>query len=150
YLHATEFLYAEPHCKLSMHESAARMNQTVTSKRFNRSRFCPHFLLIALVTIFTMPFGRLSAADKTAVEIPPGLANYVSRPEPKFRWELRDKQVAGGATIYDLALVSQEWQTIVWEHQLQVYQPADAAPAATMLLWNQGGQAGEGSIAFGM
>jgi PhoPQ-activated pathogenicity-related protein len=91
------------------------------------------------------------AADKPATpEIPPGLANYVSRPEAKFRWELREKQTVNGTTIYNLHLVSQEWHSIVWEHDLQIFQPADAAPTATMLLWNQGGKAGERSIALGL
>lgn len=95
--------------------------------------------------------GRTRTADQPASPAaPPALTNYVSRPEPKFRWELWDKKAVNGATIYDLALVSQEWQSIVWEHQLQVYQPPDTAPSATMLLWNQGGKASDGSIAFGM
>lgn len=93
----------------------------------------------------------LNAADNAAASaVPSGLANYVARPEPKFHWELRGKQAVNGATIYDLALVSQEWQSIVWEHHLQVYQPAEALPAATMLLWNQGGKPGEGSTGFGL
>ena len=99
----------------------------------------------------SVPAGRLYAADagKTP-ELPPTLANYVNRPEPKFRWEVRERKSAGGARIFDLALVSQEWHSIVWEHQLQVYQPEGAQPAATMLLWNQGGAASDRSIAFGM
>ncbi|MGE5191198.1 MAG: PhoPQ-activated pathogenicity-related family protein [Deltaproteobacteria bacterium] len=82
--------------------------------------------------------------------IPPGLANYVSRPEPKFRWELRDKKTVAGTTVYTLHVTSQEWQSIVWEHDLQVFQPGDVAPAATMLLWNQGGKAGDRSVGLGL
>jgi PhoPQ-activated pathogenicity-related protein len=93
----------------------------------------------------------LAAADNSASpEIPPALANYVSRPEPKFRWELRDKSTVAGATVYTLHVTSQEWQSIVWEHDLQVFQPAEVAPAATMLIWNQGGKAGKGTIGLGL
>ena len=85
-----------------------------------------------------------------ADEIPDGLRNYVARPESVYRWELREKSSRGTSTVYDLHLVAQDWQGIVWEHQLQVYQPETAKPATTMLLWNQGGRASEGSIAFGL
>lgn len=90
------------------------------------------------------------SAFATANDIPDGLSKYVARPEPKFRWELKEKLQRGPHTIFDLHLVSQDWQGIVWEHQLQVYQPAGTKPAATMLLWNQGGRASEGSVAFGL
>jgi PhoPQ-activated pathogenicity-related protein len=85
-----------------------------------------------------------------ADEIPDGLRNYVARSEAVYRWELTEKLIRGTSTVYDLQLVSQDWQGIVWEHQLQVYQPANAKPATTMLLWNQGGRASEGSISFGL
>ena len=85
-----------------------------------------------------------------AAEIPNGLRNYVDRPEAVYRWELKEKISRGTHTVYDLHLVSQDWQGIVWEHQLQVYQPASSKPAGAMLLWNQGGRASDGSIAFGL
>ena len=85
-----------------------------------------------------------------ADEIPDGLQKYVARPETVYRWELKGKLERGTNTVFDLHLVSQDWQGIVWEHQLQVYQPAGVKPNATMLLWNQGGRATEGTIAFGM
>ena len=53
-------------------------------------------------------------------------------------------------TIYDLHLVSQVWEGITWEHQLQVYLPKGVKPTATMFLWNQGGKAGAISTALGM
>lgn len=86
----------------------------------------------------------------TADEIPDGLRKYVARPEAVYRWELKSKLERGSNTVFDLHLVSQDWQGIVWEHQLQVYQPAGVKPNSTMLLWNQGGRPGEGSIAFGL
>jgi PhoPQ-activated pathogenicity-related protein len=90
------------------------------------------------------------AADGEKNAIPTALADYVARAEPEFRWELKAKDSRDGAIIYDLYLVSQNWQGIVWEHQMQVYQPAGTKPAATMLLYNQGGRASGGSAAFGM
>jgi PhoPQ-activated pathogenicity-related protein len=79
-----------------------------------------------------------------------GLEEYVNRPEPAFAWTLQEKKATEQGTIYDFYLVSQVWQNIKWEHQLQVYQPKEAAPNATMLLWNTGGRANPSNIALGM
>ncbi len=103
-----------------------------------------------LVLVLWVVSASLGAKVARADEIPDGLRNYVARPEAVYRWELREKIARGTSTVYDLHLVSQDWQGIVWEHQLQVYQPANAKPATTMLLWNQGGRASDGNIAFGL
>jgi PhoPQ-activated pathogenicity-related protein len=79
-----------------------------------------------------------------------GLEEYVARAEPAFAWKLREKQETDQGTIYDLHLVSQTWQNIKWEHQLQVYQPKGVAPNSKMLLWNTGGTARPDNIALGM
>jgi PhoPQ-activated pathogenicity-related protein len=79
-----------------------------------------------------------------------GLIEYVTKPEPAYSWQVKNKMVRLDGVIYDLHLVSQVWQDIKWEHQLQVYQPKDAAPNATMLLWNTGGKASISDMAFGM
>jgi PhoPQ-activated pathogenicity-related protein len=76
--------------------------------------------------------------------------DYVKQPDAAFAWKVKSKTVHAEGTVYDLHLVSQVWQGIVWEHQLQVYLPKDVAPTKTMFLWNQGGQAGVASIALGM
>jgi PhoPQ-activated pathogenicity-related protein len=78
------------------------------------------------------------------------LFDYVKKPDPAFSWRLKNKTVVAAGTIYDLHLVSQVWQGITWEHQLQVYLPKDIKPTTTMFLWNQGGTASPKSIAFGM
>ncbi len=76
--------------------------------------------------------------------------DYVKKSDPDFSWKLKNKMMVPGGTVYDLHLVSQVWQGITWEHQLQVYLPKDVKPTATMFLWNQGGTANAKSIAFGM
>jgi len=94
-----------------------------------------------------MPLLLLAA---TAPSVRAGLEEYVGRPEPAFAWKLREKQESDQGTIYDLHLVSQTWQNIKWEHQLQVYQPKGVTPNSKMLLWNTGGRANPGNIALGM
>src|SRR5262245_30930029 len=78
------------------------------------------------------------------------LNEYVKKPEPAFAWKLKEKKADPRGTIYDLHLVSQVWEEIPWEHQLQVYQPPGAEPAETMLLFNTGGNAREVPITLGM
>jgi PhoPQ-activated pathogenicity-related protein len=65
---------------------------------------------------------------------------------------LKDKIDNGqsGDRIYDVYFVSQTWQEIKWEHQLQIYQPRDVAPNSTLFLWVTGGSARPAHIALGM
>jgi PhoPQ-activated pathogenicity-related protein len=78
------------------------------------------------------------------------LQDYVKKPEPKFEWKLREKQTVNPGTIYDLQVTSQVWHDITWTHQVQVYQPKDVAPTAVMFVYNTGGKANAGNVAFGM
>lgn len=78
------------------------------------------------------------------------LEKYVRKPEPAFRWELKGRLEQSGDRIYDLHFVSQIWQEITWEHQLQVYQPQGVGPNAAMLLWITGGSARPAHISMGL
>jgi PhoPQ-activated pathogenicity-related protein len=78
------------------------------------------------------------------------LFDYVKTPDPEFSWKLKSKTATPDGTVYDLHLVSQVWQGIKWEHQLQVYLPKDVKPTTTMFLWNQGGKSSPVSVATGM
>jgi PhoPQ-activated pathogenicity-related protein len=94
-------------------------------------------LIIALVCLGTAP----SRAD---------LSEYTKKPDPTFSWKLKGKKADPRGTIYDLHLVSQVWEDIPWEHELQIYQPTGVHPAATMLLYNTGGNPREVPIMIGM
>jgi PhoPQ-activated pathogenicity-related protein len=76
--------------------------------------------------------------------------DYVKKPDAAFSWKLKSKTEVAGGTVYDLHLISQVWQGITWEHQLQVYLPKGVKPTATMFLWNQGGKSNAGTVLFGM
>lgn len=78
------------------------------------------------------------------------LLEYVKKPDKVFSWKLKDKVETPDGTVYDLHLVSQEWQGIRWEHQLQVFLPKGVKPNGTMFLWNQGGKATIQSMLFAM
>jgi PhoPQ-activated pathogenicity-related protein len=98
----------------------------------------PRFCLSILVFVVLADFARADLFD------------YVKKADPEFSWKLKSKTVTPDGTVYDLHLVSQVWQGITWEHQLQVYLPKDVKPTTTMFLWNQGGKSSPTSVAFGM
>jgi PhoPQ-activated pathogenicity-related protein len=111
----------------------------------------------AVIVSFVRPFralGCMAIAAVAATFCPPssqaGLVEYVKKPDPAFTWKLQGKTTQQNATIYDFHLVSQVWQGIPWEHQLQIYQPAGTSPNSTMLLWNTGGHASRDNVALGL
>lgn len=71
-----------------------------------------------------------------------GLAEYVQKPDPSFAWKVQEVNKAASGTTYHLALTSQTWQGIKWEHSLIVYLPDGVKPSDTLFLWNDGGRPG--------
>jgi len=55
---------------------------------------------------------------------------------------LKNTKKNDAGTVYELHLVSQKWEGIIWEHGLVVFNPTNAKPASTMLLLNTGGNPG--------
>jgi PhoPQ-activated pathogenicity-related protein len=79
------------------------------------------------------------------------LQNYVGRPEAAFEWQVKNKtDRESGERIYHLQFVSQVWQGKKWQHQLQIYQPAEATPSSTIFLWVTGGATTPQSIQLGL
>jgi PhoPQ-activated pathogenicity-related protein len=77
------------------------------------------------------------------------LSEYIKKEEPKYSWKLKKKSTGVQGTTYELELVSQEWHDITWTHQLEVYQPRDVQPNATMLIYNTGGKPNVGTQFMG-
>lgn len=75
---------------------------------------------------------------------------YLSRKEPLYRWEKRGEEAAEGVKIHDLFLVSQEWQGIVWEHRIQVFQPENVRYPGFCTLYNTGGSGSAMNTALGV
>lgn len=78
------------------------------------------------------------------------LHDYVKTPDKAFSWKLKNKVEVAAGTMYHLRLVSQEWQGILWEHDIQLFFPKGVDVKGTMFLWNQGGKPGIESGIFGM
>lgn len=78
------------------------------------------------------------------------LGDYVKKPEPKYSWKQVGNSTTPLGTVFEIELVSQEWQGITWKHSLQIYQARGVNPAGMMLLWNTGGSPSVATSAFGM
>ena len=107
----------------------------------SRNRFTIALVICAFATVSLI--ATPSSAD---------LQKYVNKPETAFEWQLKNKidSEQSGDRIYDLQFVSQVWQGKKWQHQLQIYRPADAAPGSMTFLWVTGGSATPESVSFGM
>lgn len=103
------------------------------------------FVFRVLPSLLGLALGLLLVSPASA-----GLIEYVRQPDPAFEWKLERKTALPVGTVYELTMVSQQWQGIRWEHQVQVYQPTGVSPTATLFLWNQGGGADLDDMAFGM
>ncbi len=68
------------------------------------------------------------------------LAAYLARPDTSYRWEHRgETPLPTGGTLQELRLFSQTWQGVLWEHNLYLFIPQDAAPAGAAMLLIDGG-----------
>lgn len=99
-----------------------------------RRRFLTNFALTALTGAFP-----------TSAHADGGLKGYIARPEPVYKWEKRSEKKVSGGMLYELWLVSQTWQTHVWEHRLQLFVPdkVSAPDFCTVLNTGGGGSAAE-------
>src|SRR5579872_3377152 len=78
------------------------------------------------------------------------LDGYLKKPEPVYRWDKQAEQEVDGCKIYDLHLVSQTWQGLVWEHHLQIFRPAKLDHPEFCTLYNTGGSGSAANTALGV
>ena len=76
------------------------------------------------------------------IPIPSALTDYVSKPDPSFRWSKEKRTETPAGVIHELRLISQTWQGEEWSHALQLFIPKKAEPTSTVLLYNTGGNPG--------
>ncbi|MCC6729564.1 MAG: hypothetical protein IT208_09540 [Chthonomonadales bacterium] len=75
---------------------------------------------------------------------------YLKKPEPAYRWEKTGQRSVPGGTVYDLQMVSQTWQGIVWQHRLSIYRPDNVANPRFCALLNTGGSGSKENDALAM
>jgi PhoPQ-activated pathogenicity-related protein len=104
--------------------------------------------LALVLALASLPTVARAAPDVPAV--PTELAEYVFKKDESFAWKLVDTKKSDTGTVYELDLISQTWQKIVWDHKVQVFVPKGTKPQATMVLWNQGGRPSTTSGVLGL
>ena len=104
------------------------------------------YRLLTLVLVAAAAPGALAQAPAP----PSHLSDYVKKKDTSFGWALKSNDDSPAGKVYTLHLVSQTWQGIKWEHDLQVFVPKGATPRATMVLWNQGGRPSPTSAMLGL
>lgn len=104
-------------------------------------------------SLFTATAGLMTAGgEEVAVVQPAGalptlageqeIDTFLSKPEPDFAWKVvGEREIAGGKVMH-VNLTSQNWQDIVWQHALMVYEPPKLAHDKQMLLFVTGGSVG--------
>src|SRR5579859_7884427 len=103
-------------------QETTRLNSEKQGKRL--------FFIWLLVGVALMNLSMSAHAD---------FAAYLKKPEPVYKWEKRSETKVDGGTVYDLHLVSQTWQDIVWEHRLQIFRPDKLTYPHFCTLLNTGG-----------
>jgi PhoPQ-activated pathogenicity-related protein len=100
------------------------------------------------------PWGVFALLAVSLAVLPTGaqsdLFSYLAKADEAFRWELRGVTEKPTGKVYDLHLVSQVWQGITWEHQLQVYEPKEVAFGDLMPLLITGGSADDEAQGLGL
>ncbi|MCA9128251.1 MAG: hypothetical protein KDB22_14260 [Planctomycetales bacterium] len=95
-----------------------------------------------------------TATAPTAESIPTALFEYVQKPDEEYAWKLNGEMPLPGGKTYEIALTSQKWHGIVWQHVLQVYEPEQITFPNKMLLMVTGGSIGgkpdRGDLARGL
>jgi len=70
------------------------------------------------------------------------LDDYVKQPDAAFSWKETSNQTTPAGAMHTLALNSQVWQGIAWNHELTIYDPADLTYPDSVLLFITGGHTG--------
>ena len=112
--------------------------------------------IMLAILLFGVAWAASAQAGDVSQEpvLPTELGDYVARPESAFAWRIREKRDFKLGTLYDVNLVSQTWQGIVWRHVLHICEPREVRFPRHVLLFVNGGRngrrPGEGSVETGM
>lgn len=87
---------------------------------------------LAIVTLIA-----LIGLDKSET----ALRDYVSKPDPTYRFEKRAEQTnSAGVKVTELRMTSQTWQDIEWKHVVYIFEPAKIATPGHAMLFITGGR----------
>lgn len=76
------------------------------------------------LTLFTFLLLALGVVGQQPTTPQTALQNYLNIEDTTYAWEIRDSYAVDNVTAYSLLLTSQNWQGILWKHELIVFVPA--------------------------
>ncbi len=97
------------------------------------------------MTRFRRLIAALTIGSGLGLTVAPARADldaYIKKDDPAFSWTQEGTDKLPGGTVYNIKLVSQEWQGITWQHQLRVIEPEVLTFPDAVLLFITGGSQG--------
>ncbi len=67
------------------------------------------------------------------------LDDYLGKEDSTYSWKLKKTEESAAGTLYEIALRSQTWRGIPWDHQFRIYEPKQYEHVDVMLLFITGG-----------
>lgn len=96
-------------------------------------KHCVTSFFVVLLTFHTAAF------TSGAEDAPAALQNYMKRPEPDFSWEVTNRVQTENGRRLEMRLTSQKWHDIVWQHAVEIFEPAKVEYPGHALLFVTGG-----------
>ncbi len=94
---------------------------------------------LTLLFVFVLAFPLIDSPTH-ADDVPAALQNYVKRTEPDFAWKVTNRVQTEHGRLLELRLTSQKWHDIVWEHAVEIFEPAKVEYPQHALLFVTGGR----------
>lgn len=105
----------------------------------SRAFFYPTFLCFLVCCLSALLSVQCIAAD---------LLSYVAQPDSTFAWQKTEESTSPLGTRIVFSMTSQTWQSIAWQHKLELFIPPSCEFPDTALMIVAGGNGGGGESQF--
>ena len=93
-----------------------------------------------LIAILFSALPVIAQSDGPSVSSTPrALQDYVDSSDDAFHWKRVNTTSFDAGRVYELRLSSQRWHDILWEHAIEIYEPANLQFPGHALLFVTGG-----------
>lgn len=107
------------------------------------------WLLMSIVLVVSFALRSIVAKEAVVADPPPAtqavptaLKDYVTASDDSYGYKVIGSEKVDGCTVHKLALTSQTWHDIPWQHALNIYVPDNVQHKQTVLLFITGGRIG--------
>lgn len=96
-------------------------------------------LIISMAFVCCWTVHAYAQSANPSAEVPTELKRFVASADSSFRWNVIDQYKTPDGRCWEIDLISQTWQDIVWRHRLQVFEPVQLKHPDHILLYITGG-----------